>query len=69
MALKIRHFHNFPRILLRLSEHGDVIETETTKLYLCDMHNNMNITQTRSPGMNRNTGSCSFCTRCVYFSQ
>jgi len=52
-----------------LSEHGDVIETETTKLYLCDMHNNMNITQTRSPGMNRNTGSCSFCTRCVYFSQ
>jgi len=24
-----------------LSEHGDIIETQTIILYLCDMHNNM----------------------------
>jgi len=58
MVPKIYHFHNLPPILpilqkgqkfvLRLSEHGDVIETQTI-LYWRDMHNNMHITQSLFP--------------------
>jgi len=33
------HFHK--KVVLRLNEHGDVIDM----LYLCDMHNNLHITQ------------------------
>jgi len=43
-------FHNiFPILQKRRAvveyEHGDVVETQTILLYLCDMYNNMHITK------------------------
>jgi len=57
MVPKMYHFHNLPPILpilhkevvLQLREHGDVIKTQTIIIYLCDMHNNIHVTQSLSP--------------------
>jgi len=32
-----------------LSEHGDIIKTQAIILYLCDMHNNIHMTQSPPP--------------------
>jgi len=43
-----------------LSEHGDVIETQTIMLYLCDMYNSMHITRRLStPKFSSKLGPCS----------
>jgi len=40
---------SYKKVLLRLSEHGDILEKQTMILYLCDMHNNMHITKRLPP--------------------
>ena len=37
------------KVILRLSERGKIIETQTIILYMREMHNNTHITQTLSP--------------------
>jgi len=39
----------YRKVVLRLSEHGDVIETQPRVLYLYDMHTNMHTTQRLFP--------------------
>jgi len=39
----------YEKVVLRLIEHGDVNETQKIILYLCEMHNNMYITQSLYP--------------------
>jgi len=67
MVPKIYHFHNLPPIFPILQkdrttgdcENGDLIETQTIMLYLCDMHNNMHITQSLSlPKFSSQLGPC-----------
>jgi len=47
--IRLSFWQCYRNVVLRLNEHGDVIETQTIILYLCDMHNNMHIAQSLSP--------------------
>jgi len=39
----------YKEVILCLSEHGDIIKAQKIILCLCDLHNNMHITQSLSP--------------------
>jgi len=54
---RLDHYDDFPPILSILQkglatvecEHSDVVEAQTIKPYLCDMHNSMHVTQSLHP--------------------